>query len=79
MLKKTDDLVHVAPLTLVTYFATRWRNCTIANVLVMSHFLINPFGAERRMLEARRVLLATPRLVTTQQSILGPPAEGQLG
>ena len=35
--------------------------------------------AERQRREARRETFTTPKLVTTQQSILGPPAEGQPG
>ena len=35
--------------------------------------------AERRRREARRETFTTPELVTTQRSILGPPAEGRPG
>ena len=35
--------------------------------------------AERRRREARHETYITPKLVTTRQSILGPPAEGRPG
>ena len=35
--------------------------------------------AERRRREARHETYITPKLVTTQRSILGPPAEGRPG
>ena len=35
--------------------------------------------AERRRREARRETFTTPKLVTNQRSILGPPAEGRPG
>ena len=35
--------------------------------------------AERRRRKAKRETFTTPELVTTQRSILGPPAEGRPG
>ena len=47
--------------------------------LFFCHQIVISLRAERRRREARRETFTTPKMVTTRQSILGPPAEGRPG